>query len=385
MISLPDYWPLILLYGGPLLIGIGFGLGHATRNVIARKRIQNTLQERDEAFLNSHAQGRQWLADFIAEARAEIDKQLEDHLRYKPHPARKSAEVVKDIRKEKRYLQSRLTFLEYQLRAYEEYFPFLEEYRDAILDDRFGLSAQADNIQQLESIDPVHLLLGKDEFDQLSTAQRNQLALDRYLSRSKSNWEIGRLYERYIGYLYESRGWKVVFNGAIKGFEDFGRDLICTCDGKTEVVQAKCWSREKVIREKHIFQLFGTYIHFRKGSIGNVVAVFITTTELSPEAIEVAEALGIRVDRIPLTTDYPMIKCNISGRTREKIYHLPFDQQYDRVVIGDRDGEFYAATIEEAEAKGFRRAWRYVGEQAGRAGMAEHTTKPSSVRRTHRR
>ena len=98
-----------------------------------------------------------------------------------------------------------------------------------------------------------------------------------------------------------------------------------------------------------------------------------------------AEALGIRVDRIPLTTDYPMIKCNISGRTREKIYHLPFDQQYDRVVIGDRDGEFYAATIEEAEAKGFRRAWRYVGEQAGRAGMAEHTTKPSSVRRTHRR
>ena len=33
---------------------------------------------------------------------------------------------------------------------------------------------------------------------------------------------------------------------------------------------------------------------------------------------------------------YPMIKCNISPKDGEKIYHLPMDQQYDRVVIGDR-------------------------------------------------
>jgi hypothetical protein len=28
-----------------------------------------------------------------------------------------------------------------------------------------------------------------------------------------------------------------------------------------------------------------------------------------------------------------MIKCNISKRSGEKIYHLPFDQQYDKVKI----------------------------------------------------
>ena len=31
--------------------------------------------------------------------------------------------------------------------------------------------------------------------------------------------------------------------------------------------------------------------------------------------------------------DYPCIKCNISKKDFSKIYHLPFDQQYDRVDI----------------------------------------------------
>ena len=94
----------------------------------------------------------------------------------------------------------------------------------------------------------------------------------------------------------------------------------------------------------------------------------MTTTELSPEASEVAEALAVRVDKIRLETDYPMIKCNISARNREKIYHLPFDQQYDRVVIGNHAGECYVMTVGEAEAKGFRRAWRYLGDNGQSAG-----------------
>lgn len=37
-----------------------------------------------------------------------------------------------------------------------------------------------------------------------------------------------------------------------------GRDLICMKDGKIHIVQAKCWSADKTIHEKHIFQLYGT-------------------------------------------------------------------------------------------------------------------------------
>jgi hypothetical protein len=73
--------------------------------------------------------------------------------------------------------------------------------------------------------------------------------------------------------------------------------------------------------------------------------------------------LGVKpVETVALSKSYPMIKCNINPATRERIYHLPFDQQYDRTQIC-RPGECYVATAEEAERLGFRRAWRHrVGE-----------------------
>ncbi len=86
-------------------------------------------------------------------------------------------------------------------------------------------------------------------------------------------------------------------------------------------------------------------------------AVFCTTTSLSPEASAVAAELGVEVRYQPLA-DYPMIKCNVTG-SGGRIYHLPFDQMYDKTVIGNAPGEFYAATVSEAEAKGFRRAYRW--------------------------
>ena len=54
-----------------------------------------------------------------------------------------------------------------------------------------------------------------------------------------------------------------------------------------------------------------------------------------------------------------MIKCNVNGKDR--IYHLPFDQQYDRVRIGAVAGECYTTTVAEAEKLGFRCAKRWLG------------------------
>lgn len=50
------------------------------------------------------------------------------------------------------------------------------------------------------------------------------------------------------------------------------------------------------------------------------------------------------------------IKCNVNQGN--KIYHLPFDQQYDRTQIC-KPGEFYAYTVKEAVTAGFRRAYRH--------------------------
>jgi hypothetical protein len=78
-------------------------------------------------------------------------------------------------------------------------------------------------------------------------------------------------------------------------------------------------------------------------------------------AKEVAGKLEVQFYELARISDYPMIKCNISGRDKERIYHLPFDQQYDRVKISGRP-EMYAYTVAEAERAGFRRAWRWQGK-----------------------
>lgn len=45
-----------------------------------------------------------------------------------------------------------------------------------------------------------------------------------------------------------------------------------------------------------------------------------------------------------------------------KIYHLPFDQQYDRTIIEEEGNERYVETVKEAEALGFRHAFRWKGK-----------------------
>ena len=76
-----------------------------------------------------------------------------------------------------------------------------------------------------------------------------------------------------------------------------------------------------------------------------------------------ASYLGIKYTEKYEIGDYPCIKCNIGhGECGEvtKIYHLPFDQQYDSTKIKNK-GEFYAVTVAEAEAAGFRRAYKWFG------------------------
>ncbi len=330
-------------------------------------RLLDETRELHTALSTGFLNGRQWLADAFSEYIQTRDSELECALVVKPNPAWKAAETVANLRGKRAEMARELKLLQYQLASYEEYFPVLVDYRDAILDEVVDLRADAS--EALADVDPALGLgyLTKDEYDALPTAEKFQLALDRYWQRDKSSVEIGRLYERYIGYLYETDGWIVRYQGALKGFEDFGRDLICTKDGSTLVVQCKCWSKQKVIREKHIMQLFGTCILYRlTEKLQTASAVFATTTDLSEEAAMVAAELGVTVRRQELQR-YPMVKCNVNPGTGEWIYHLPFDQQYDRVLIGDQPGEFYADTIAEGEAAGFRRAFRWHGNDAGGA------------------
>ena len=87
---------------------------------------------------------------------------------------------------------------------------------------------------------------------------------------------------------------------------------------------------------------------------------FYTTTDLGETALKFACELGIDVRLQVFDKQYPIIKCNINGD--DKIYHLPFDQQYDKVKL-NKSGEFYAKDVKEAEKMGFRRAKRWFVEK----------------------
>ena len=168
----------------------------------------------------------------------------------------------------------------------------------------------------------------------------------------------------YVGYKYSQKGFKVDYHGSYMGLEDLGRDLIVKKDDITLIVQCKYWASEKVIHEKHITQLYGTTVCYCfENSIDRdkVVGVLITNITLSDKAKEMADYLGILYKENYKKHNYPCIKCNIGHDEfgyKTKIYHLPFDQQYDSTKI-DAPGEFFAMTVEEAEKAGFRRAFKW--------------------------
>ncbi len=264
------------------------------------------------------------------------------------------------LKKEKSEEIERIKNAEYQLAYLLELYPALQDVIDTEFKD-LEIS-----YEQLSERDPVKQYLDQKEWNALSEAQRNQLALDRYIeSRKKSKWQIGRDYELYCGYCYESDGYEVDYYGSYHGLEDLGRDLIIRHFNDTRIVQCKYWSHTKEIHEKHIMQLYGTVIEFNLETHEKATGVLITNTTLSKKAKEFARVLNIEYKENMPMGEFPRIKCNIGvdeyGR-KTKIYHLPFDQQYDATKI-DKINEFMAFSVKEAETAGFRRACKWFGSK----------------------
>jgi hypothetical protein len=317
-----------------------------------------------------------WLAGAIADFHALEAERDAKILETKKQPATKAAAQVREYGNKKREAERISRQMRYRVEYYEKLFPWLTDY---IGDDVPDLAVEAGETPE-PSDDPVKIWLTEAEYRKLSTVERNQIALDRWKTRKRSNWDVGREYERFIGYNYESLGYDVLFTGAIHGFEDMGRDLIAQRDSELRVIQCKYWSQNKTIHEKHIFQLFGSTLEyaFRLGTFDDLTqlslfggpikttgatAVLYTSTRISDVAKDAAKKLRVECNENIGISDYPLVKCNISLRDGEKIYHLPFDQQYDRTKIKPGKGEKYVYTVAEAEKAGFRRAWKWHPQQ----------------------
>jgi len=303
--------------------------------------------------------------------RESLDQIIVNRVASPPHPAPSAAMQVKEARVLARQWQREAELFRNRLDLYEAQAPWLVDYAEYSVDEIIAGLQEEQEIRRAYAIgdDPVKLFLSPEEWGRLSGTERNQLALDRYWksSRKRSAWAAGIQYERYIGYLYEREGFEVEYHGALRGKEDLGIDLICKKGELVRVVQCKRLSPLKAIpvRENVVAQIFGSAMFFAMRSgidMSQVKPVIVTTYELSNEARQFAELLSASVRENVALERYPCIKCNISERTGERIYHLPFDQQYDSTKIGNVNGEFYAMTVAEAENARFRRAFQWHGE-----------------------
>lgn len=344
---------------------------HEAENIINETE---KLKEIQEKLFEEKTIGFPWVAELYSEYVDKIYSWASIALLLKQNPAPKASEIVDALRARTKAAEKSAYIYQGLLKYYEQLFPKLSDYQD--ISDIEVLGAMGNERDDHTENDIAKEYISNSDWNNLSSTDKFQIALDNYWNKKKSNWQIGRDYERYIGYEYEQNGYDVTFFGAIKGFEDMGRDLIARKNNETYIIQCKNWSSNKTIHEKHIFQLYGTcvlYVLENKNIFLNNQAmlldimntemlkgIFITSCRLSDTAKECADYLGIKVVENKKLIKYPSIKCNISS-SGEKIYHLPFDQQYDKIKIDKNNGEFYCDTILKAEANGFRRAYRWHG------------------------
>ena len=306
---------------------------------------------------------------YLAGIRADFETQsielLADSLDWGKSVARaEKVASIRQIRAESKAIAERHIQAKYQLEYLLAMFPALED----VLDTEYGELPSLD-LSDAFDYDRTKDWLSREEYKNLNTTEKNQLALDRYReSKRKSKWQIGRDYELFVGYELSQNGYSVDYFGSYMGLEDLGRDLVAKKNKKTIIVQCKYWSAQKQIHEKHVLQLYGTLVSYcieNKNDLKDTVGVLITNITLSDTAKRMAHYLGIEYIENHSIGDYPCIKCNIGKDEigeRSFIYHLPFDQQYDHTKI-EAPGEFFALTVAEAEAAGFRRAFKWFGKE----------------------
>lgn len=296
-------------------------------------------------------------ADYKEREIEEIEWELKLRDRHPIKCGGKTDLILQELKKSKKEDVAKYKEILYKWEFLIKTFPELEDYVD---DDELLSQPIYEDIEDLQNdYDRAKFYVSKEEYERMPVDARNQLALDRWWKQPCGVEEAGKRYELYCGYCFEKKGYKVEYHGIKEGKNDLGIDLIATKDGKTLIIQCKRRKQEGKIHHNTICQLFGSTIwhaiHENK-EINDIKPVLMTSGQLDETAKEMAEILDIEVCYKPMGI-YPIIKCNINNGN--KIYHLPFDQQYNNTIIEPKKGEFYALTVEEATKAGFRRAFKH--------------------------
>ena len=69
--------------------------------------------------------------------------------------------------------------------------------------------------------------------------------------------EDGKAFEKYVGEIYQKRGYEVDFRGLELGVKDGGIDLIAKRNGQIILIQCKNWKVKNSIEHNHIKEFYG--------------------------------------------------------------------------------------------------------------------------------
>ncbi len=182
------------------------------RATLAAEELQKLLDEQSRHF--------PWLANAFAELQQLRFQREEIELRNKKHPAIAKANKVAELGRSVRETERQFRLTKYRIQLYERLFPWLIDISgediETLITQKLG-SSETGNSSQVDLDEPVRKLLSEQEWSSLSNTQKYQMALNRWKQGRKSSWEVGRDFERFVGYELETAGYDVTYHGAIEG------------------------------------------------------------------------------------------------------------------------------------------------------------------------
>lgn len=310
----------------------------------------------DQGFL----EGRKWLAQAWVDLVSHQDDQALHPLSLNTRDPADRDDLIAELRTQRYELLSNHRMMEYQLASYEEYFPFLADFRDTVLNEDVRLKTLG--FEALQDIEPALAIgyLSETEYRSRPIAEVMQIALKRYLNKSMSRFEYARHYERFIRYLFEKDGWQVTLQSHIEGFNEFGRDLFCVQGDQACLVVTEYHSESQAVREHNMLRLYRSMIQMKLTRPELTISLYQFSHEAPTDDTRLmAEELDIHLKHQPLRR-FPMVKCQKDPITQQDLYHLPFDPGYDELQMTIEHDSCYQPGPIKAEQAGYVRSGHWL-------------------------
>lgn len=237
------------------------------------------------------------------------------------------------------YLRQEIKKLNEQLKHSEAEKNHLRQELDAVVLEKNRLDRC---YSQIETLYNYQKISEEREAENREHAFRKQAGLD---------------YERYIGYLFEQKGYSVIYLGAIRGMDDNGIDLICSNDDKIYVVQCKNWNPEHMhlTLKPFLYLLGASILCYYRYLVPDILSfagdltlrgyqpIFCISCKVPRSISEIAKKLGMIIHTEPFDKRKIPIQSKLAAEDESfPIRLFPRDRGYDYVIANTRENpRFY--------------------------------------------